>query len=251
MKQQRDIVFVTFDAPRPDYPSMPYGIACLIAAIKKAGFVASHLQINTLSILAERDNIPEYVGPVHSKKFQEYRKEIPNLVQKQIEDNLDWLKKFRFVAFTYTRWSKPFCELAANVLWTSRYVEKGGRIIFGGYEITAYDDEKLAKLDMANIFTKGYAERSYLDILSGEDGQKIENGKPYHLVYESHIQDKDVVSPYLSGVLVPTNRKVYWETKRGCPYNCGFCEWGAQKRNNRNEIIKESPIIDPIHLLYF
>lgn len=242
MKQQRDIVFVTFDAPRPDYPSMPYGIACLIAAIRKAGFVASHLQINTQAILAERNNISEYVGPIHSLAFQEYRKGIQNLVQAQLDANLDWLKKFRFVAFSYTRWSKQFCELAAEVLWSSGYVkdnpEEGGRIIFGGYEITAYDDDLLASLDMAHIFTKGYAERAYVDILLGKDGRSIENGKFYHRVYDGIIRDKDVVSPYLSGVLVPTSRKVYWETKRGCPYNCGFCEWGAQKRNNRNEIVE-------------
>ena len=242
MKQQRDIVFVTFDAPRPDYPPMPYGIACLIASIRKAGFVASHLQINTQAILAERNNISEYVGPIHSLAFQEYRKGIQNLVQAQLNANLDWLKKFRFVAFSYTRWSKLFCELAAEVLWSSGYVkdnpEEGGRIIFGGYEITAYDDDLLASLDMAHIFTKGYAERAYVDILLGKDGRSIENGKFYHRVYDGIIRDEDVVSPYLSGVLVPTSRKVYWETKRGCPYNCGFCEWGAQKRNNRNEIVE-------------
>lgn len=226
MKQQRDIVFVTFDAPRPDYPPMPYGIACLIASIRKAGFVASHLQINTQAILAERNNISEYVGPIHSLAFQEYRKGIQNLVQAQLNANLDWLKKFRFVAFSYTRWSKLFCELAAEVLWSSGYVkdnpEEGGRIIFGGYEITAYDDDLLASLDMAHIFTKGYAERAYVDILLGKDGRSIENGKFYHRVYDGIIRDEDVVSPYLSGVLVPTSRKVYWETKRGCPYNCGF-----------------------------
>lgn len=238
MKQQRDIVFVSFDAPHLDYPSMPYGIACLIAAIRKAGFVASHLQINTQSILTERNNIFEYVGPIHSKCFQEYRKEIYNLVQKQFDANIEWLKKFRFVAFSYTRWSKEYCELAAEVLWGAGYVEEGGRIIFGGYEITAYNDDKLATLDMAHIFTKGYAERAYVDILLGKDGRSIENGKFYHRVYDGKVRDEDVVSPYLSGVLVPTTRKVYWETKRGCPYNCGFCEWGAQKKENRNEIIE-------------
>ena len=242
MKQQRDIIFVTFDAPRPDYPSMPYGVACLIAAIRKAGFVASHLQINTQSILAERSSIPEYVGPVHSRGFQNYRKEIQNMVQTQIDANLNWIKKFRFVAFSYTRWSKTFCEKAAEVLWMSGYVkdnpEEGGRIIFGGYEITAYDDDKLASLDMAHIFTKGYAERAYVDLLFGKDGRCLENGKFYHRVYESQIQDEDVVSPYLSGILAPITRKVYWETKRGCPYNCGFCEWGAQKKKNKNEIVE-------------
>ena len=246
MKQKRDIVFVTFDAPRPDYPSMPYGIACLIAAITKEGYVASHLQINTHAIQAERSNISEYVGPVRSKKIQEYNKDIRTLVQNQIDENIEWLKKFRFVAFTYTRWSKEYCELAAEVLWNSGYVsddltKKGGQIVFGGYEITAYKKEKLADLQMAHIFIKGYAERAYVDLLRGCEGRslKIKRKKKGidQYVYDGKIKDEDIVSPYLTKVLNPVTRKVYWETKRGCPYNCGFCEWGAQKKNDRNRIV--------------
>ncbi|MBO7054472.1 MAG: hypothetical protein J6W37_03715 [Bacteroidales bacterium] len=244
MEKRNDIVFISFDAPRTGYPSIPYGIACLIAAIRKNGYIASHYSINTLSIRSEREYLSEYVGPtkITSKEFEEYQKDICSLIKKEIVNILPWLKTFRYVAFTYTRWSELFCKTVAEVLWCEGLVKKsiseGVGIIFGGYEITACDEKKLATLEMAHYFTKGYAEKSYLKILTGEDGRKIEGGKPYHRIFDEKISEQDIVSPYLSHIIPILSRKIYWETKRGCPYCCGFCEWGAQKKDEKNEIIE-------------
>ena len=240
----RDILFISFDAPRPDYQPMPYGIATLIAAVQNAGFTASHYQINIESILTRRHNTSEYVGPIKSERFKDYLNEIKNLVNQQIEDIIPWIFKFKHVAFTYTRWSKDYCEQAAEILWMNDYVkeptETGGIIIFGGYEITAYNDIQLAQLDMAHYFIRGYGEKSVIKILKGEEGKKLEpnSSYPYHRVFEEKICDEDIVSPYLTGVLNTLTRKVYWETKRGCPYRCGFCEWGAQSKKERNPIVE-------------
>lgn len=84
--QQRDILFISFDTPRPDYHPMPYGIATLIAAIQNAGFTASHYQINTESILSQRGATSEFVGPIKSERFKDYLNEINNLVRRQIEE---------------------------------------------------------------------------------------------------------------------------------------------------------------------
>jgi radical SAM superfamily enzyme YgiQ (UPF0313 family) len=61
-----------------------------------------------------------------------------------------------------------------------------------------------------------------------------------------------LVSPYLTGVLPIFSRKIYWETKRGCKYKCGFCEWGNatidiihldhQRLLNEIELFKRHPI---------
>lgn len=253
----RDILFISFDAPRPDYQPMPYGIATLIAAVQNAGFTASHYQINIESILTRRHNTSEYVGPIKSERFKDYLNEIKNLVNKQIEDVVPWIFRFKHVAFTYTRWSKDYCEQAAEILWMNGYVkeptETGGIIIFGGYEITAYNDIQLAQLDMAHYFIRGYGEKSIIKILKGEEGKKLESNSscPYHRVFEEKICDEDIVSPYLTGVLNTLTRKVYWETKRGCPCRCGFCEWGAQSKIERNPIVElswENRLIKEIEL---
>ena len=240
MQKRNDIVFISFDAPRPDYPSIPYGIACLIATIKQAGYIASHYSINTQSIIAEREYLSEYIGPIKitSEEYKEYQKDVCNLIKNKIVDVLPWLRTFKYVAFTFTRWSEIFCKNAAEILWNENLVSEGVKIIFGGYEITAYDDKKLATLEMAHYFTKGYAEKSYIKILKGEEGRKVEGGKTYHYVFDDKIEEKDIVSPYLTHIIPLTSRKIYWETKRGCPYNCGFCEWGAQKKDKKNEIIE-------------
>jgi radical SAM superfamily enzyme YgiQ (UPF0313 family) len=40
------------------------------------------------------------------------------------------------------------------------------------------------------------------------------------------LDPKDLISPYTSEFISTKSRKLHWETKRGCPYKCGFCEWG-------------------------
>lgn len=45
----------------------------------------------------------------------------------------------------------------------------------------------------------------------------------------------DIPSPYLSGVFEPLMERVkhahqwlgLWETNRGCPFSCGYCDWGS------------------------
>jgi hypothetical protein len=53
---------------------------------------------------------------------------------------------------------------------------------------------------------------------------------------ETKLFDNDLISPYLSGVILKGTEKIYWESKRGCPYTCGFCEWGNAANRKVYEI---------------
>jgi len=77
-----------------------------------------------------------------------------------------------------------------------------------------------------HFYIKGYSETAIGNILSGRH-QVI--SEP--LVISEKIERNHLASPYINNV-IPITRKIHWETKRGCPYTCGFCEWGnaSQKK---------------------
>jgi radical SAM superfamily enzyme YgiQ (UPF0313 family) len=69
-----------------------------------------------------------------------------------------------------------------------------------------------------DFYVKGYAEKSMEKIFDG----KIEAG-----ILDEKIMEDDMASPYITKTLPLNSEKIYWETKRGCPYKCDFCEHGA------------------------
>ncbi|MBN2357995.1 MAG: radical SAM protein [Deltaproteobacteria bacterium] len=48
---------------------------------------------------------------------------------------------------------------------------------------------------------------------------------------------RQLPSAYLSGRLQPTSRVAYLETTRGCPYRCGFCDFGHQQHRPRQRAL--------------
>ena len=133
------------------------------------------------------------------------------------------------------------------------------------WEITTYLAEQVKKLNpncliifggpQAPENTKGFFEKyPFVDILvHGEGEQILEN------IFNSYLNDKDyskikgistkdfttepypriddldtIPSPYLTNLVWDLVEKVNnvnwicsWETNRGCPYQCTFCDWGS------------------------
>ena len=232
MNYYRDIVFITFDIAKSDYPSMPYAIACLIAAINKNNYVATHYPIDVKQILEDRIENSSYKDG-RQLTLEEFEKQavlnhdVATIVESRLLSSIDYFMTFRFIALSVSRWSIEHCNNFAKHLKEHGYK---GSIIFGGYEITASKDEELIKdFPNADYFTKGYAEKVYVELLRGGKKDKILKGL---------VCGEDLVSPYLSDVINLYSRKLYWETKRGCPFQCNFCEWGALEKNERNKVIE-------------
>jgi hypothetical protein len=90
----------------------------------------------------------------------------------------------------------------------------------GGYEVTSMSSDALFRMfPRADYFIKGYAEKALKNII-------VDKVLPTDKVIQEKIAVADLVSPYLTGVINIFSKKIYWETKRGCQYKCGFCEWG-------------------------
>ena len=194
-----NIVFISFDIRKDDYPSMPYSIACLIAVLQQEGIRSSHYSIDLQHILEEKSSNETITKKVISK----------------LNENLSYFKRFKYVAVSLNSWSIEYCQALLELL-----NDFEGKVILGGYEVTSRSKENLfSNFPRADFFIKGYAEKAIKKIILGQLNLD-------ERVLEYPIESTDLVSPYLSGILPFFSRKIYWETKRGCKYKCGFCEWG-------------------------
>ena len=195
MKQ--NILLLTFDVFRPDYPTTTYSAGSIIAALQQNNISVSHYPIN----------IQQFVGS--SPKI------VTTGIQKIITHSLSYFLKFDFIAIGVTRWSLKHTNTILSLLH-----EYTGKVILGGYEITAIaENDLLVEFPKADYFIKGYAEKALIKLVKGEYDQQIK------IIHEA-LDENYLYSPYVSGVLNTLSRKIHWETKRGCSFSCGFCEWG-------------------------
>ncbi len=132
-------------------------------------------------------------------------------------------------------------------------------IVVGGPHVPNPPDEKRKKPDLSEIFMN---EHPYLDIAVHGEGEKVfskllENldelsgvpsisyragGRVLHNERAPRISDLDSVpSPYLEGTFDrlmaahPGSKWiVVWETDRGCPFSCSFCDWGSATASRVN-----------------
>lgn len=208
----RDIVLVSFDYLKSDYDFRSYSISSILASLKKHKISSSHYCININQVSEER-------------LLKE--KDIEDCMKEKIDDVVDYLMKFKFISIGVARWSKNYVKYLISRLKNKNY---SGKIICGSYEITATDDKNLVeKFGDADFFIKGYAEKPLVKLIKDNcySSQKVIN---------EELDPRYLASPYQEGIIPLYSRKIYWETKRGCKFSCGFCEWGNRGKKDAIDI---------------
>jgi len=197
LSPKNNIVLVTYDNHRIDYPTMSYSVASILATLKHYDIPASHYSFD----IRKFSQTPEGYMPID--------------VLIDSDDIIKYLKQFSCIAFGITRWSETFAYMLIKKLDDYK-----GKIIVGGYEITAMKEDN-SIIEFLNIhhFIQGYAEKPLVKLMRGEYPENMK-------FLRENLDENYLFSPYSSGVLNTYSRKIYWETKRGCNSKCGFCEWG-------------------------
>jgi radical SAM superfamily enzyme YgiQ (UPF0313 family) len=117
-------------------------------------------------------------------------------------------------------------------------------VVFGGPQVPDRSEAFLRQNPFINVVANGAGERTFLALLEafpGRDWSAIRGvsyidragGFVCHPKGERR-EISDVPSPYLGGVFAPLmaahrdeNWIALWETNRGCPFSCTFCDWGS------------------------
>jgi len=119
-------------------------------------------------------------------------------------------------------------EVVRGTIAALRQLGFGGRIIVGGPQISYAGPGLEYIYPEANIFIRGYAEHA-LAVIAGDVGEPTTQGVHHAGQADScgHAQLalQAAPSPWTTGLLSPGQRGfVRWETQRGCPFRCSFCQ---------------------------
>lgn len=210
---QRRMLLVDFTWTRDKDPRVPLGHASLLAALSAHG----DLDLRSL------------VVPVNSA-----RSRADLVVSRILRETADCAPDAVDVAFGAYVWGE---DLLRSVLRGLRSGGFRGRIILGGPQVS-YTGAQLQDLYLeADAFVRGYGERALCELASSPVPRPIAGvhwqGTP-DLVVQAAVDLESLPSPWLSG-LIPISRGAFvrWETQRGCPFRCAFCqhrEAGARLR---------------------
>lgn len=103
-----------------------------------------------------------------------------------------------------------------------------GRVLLGGPQIT-YASKGLEQIyPEADIFIRGYAEKALCLVTRSNECPQIQ-GVHYaggdDLCQQAETNLQKLPSPWLNkNIQLNKNSSVRWETQRGCPFRCSFCQ---------------------------
>ena len=144
------------------------------------------------------------------------------------------------IGFSNYVWNYSYnCEIAKRL----KQIRPNCRIVFGGHQI-AQNSALLSDLTYVDFFLFGEGEETFASLLKAlctdQSYETIDNmcfrSSSGELKYTPRktYADSRYPSPYVQGIFEPLlaaypdiHFTALFETNRGCPYQCAFCDWGT------------------------
>jgi len=223
--QKKVVILVEMPWGRDKDPRVPLGHASILATLKM------NQDIECYSV----------VRPINDDDFEvsELFLDIFQLIEKNEGAKID-------IAIGVYVWAE---EAIQQLLRMIRYAGFDGRIILGGPQISYSYPGLEEYYPEADIFVRGYGEMAVYALAGSVERVEL-SGIHYSgeedLNLQTMVDLQLLPSPWLTGVIELENQPfIRWETQRGCPFKCGFCqhkEAGARLINREfasNRVMKE------------
>ncbi|RYZ17001.1 MAG: B12-binding domain-containing radical SAM protein, partial [Myxococcaceae bacterium] len=200
----RRVILVSIDWTRDKDPRLPLGHASIVAALRRA-----QVEVRAFSF------------PVNHADFDEER-----LLATLLEETRGVEPGQVDVGIGVYVWND---RVVKRLLSALRRAGFRGRIVLGGPQIS-YAAAGLEQLyPEATAFVRGYGEEAMVSLASSSAPITFSGvhwaGQPDAMLQAQARLDA-LASPFLDNVLELSGgqRFIRWETQRGCPFRCSFCQ---------------------------
>ncbi len=166
----------------------------------------------------------------------------PIFKREPIGEIVDKLKGADVAGFSLYVWN---ANISLEIARRLREVNPDMLIMFGGPQVPDYADEFLRQYPFIDLAVHGEGEKTFLSIMetlpsrdfseTGGVSYIQEDGTYHHTGRVNRIRDlMEVPSPFKNGYfdsLIEKNPEqkwiALWESNRGCPFQCTYCDWGS------------------------
>ncbi len=204
------------------------------------------VQIN--NSFSGQNYLPYSVGilQAYAQKFLKnpgtYEFLLPIYRRMPIQPAVDHLKHSEMVFFSAYVWN---AHISFEIAKSLKKAKPDILIVFGGPHVPDRSEEFLRQHSFIDMACHNEGENAFVSILENAGSGKWEDipsisylkkDGSYQLNPRAErLKDLSVIpSPYLSGIFDPLMKAnpneqwlVLWETNRGCPFSCTFCDWGS------------------------
>eukprot|EP00112_Aurelia_sp_Birch-Aquarium-sp1_P015054 Seg3303.2 transcript_id=Seg3303.2/GoldUCD/mRNA.D3Y31 product="putative methyltransferase MJ1487" protein_id=Seg3303.2/GoldUCD/D3Y31 len=209
----RSLLMVSLDWCRPKDPPLSLGTASIISHVEKYGI-----------------HVKEISHAVNKPNFN-----IDNVIA-QIKRTLSQNPVMDCGIGAYVWNDKHVC----TIIKALREDEYPGRIIIGGPQVSYTSPSDGQRLEDfypgASAFVRGYGEVPMAKLMTSSSETPAIKGVHWanepDMGLSASIDLEKLPSPYLTGHIKP-QRFLRWETQRGCPFRCSFCQ--HRESNNTTE----------------
>ena len=208
----------------------------------KVGLVQINNSFSGQSYLPYSTGLLQAYAQKHTKVPDRY-KFLPHIYNRiPVKRAVEQLLEADVVGFSTYVWN---IRISLEIARTVKQLRPETLIVFGGPQVPDSAEEFLIKNSFVDITCHGEGEQIFNVVLERfplrtwhdlpsvsylrEDGSFVSHAKVPRLTDISIVP-----SPYLENIFEPlmkTNPEekwlILWETNRGCPFSCTFCDWGS------------------------
>jgi radical SAM superfamily enzyme YgiQ (UPF0313 family) len=178
----------------------------------------------------------------HARQPNQFKFLLPLFKRLPVKQAVAHLQEAEIIGFSVSVWN---LRISLEIARQLKQLHPSCVIVFGGPQVPDKAEAFLRANPFIDLACHGEGERAFLNVLEhyGErNWQDLDgishlsaNGGFIYRPSGSRLKDLSTIpSPYLSGVFQsllaahPGERWLaLWETNRGCPFSCAYCDWGS------------------------